>query len=109
MSTGYNDELEAIKRKKLLEMQKKLEEEKQRRLQIQAVLRKIMTPEARSRLANLRLVKLELADLVEQQIIALAQSGRIPIPVTEHFLKKLLAQLYETANGETRIRIVEKE
>ncbi len=108
MSTGYNDELEAIKRKKLLEMQKKLEEEKQRRLQIQAVLRKIMTPEARSRLANLRLVKPELADLVEQQIIALAQSGRIPIPVTEDFLKKLLAQLYEQTHRETRIRIFEK-
>ncbi len=108
MSTGYDDELEAIKRKKLLEMQKKLEEEKQRRLQIQAVLRKIMTPEARSRLANLRLVKPELADLVEQQIIALAQSGRIPIPVTEDFLKKLLAQLYEQTHRETRIRIFEK-
>ncbi len=108
MSTGYDDELEAIKRKKLLEMQKKLEEERQRRLQIQAVLRKIMTPEARSRLANLRLVKPEIADLVEQQIIALAQSGRIPIPVTEDFLKKLLAQLYEQTHRETRIRIFEK-
>ncbi len=108
MSSGYDDELEAIKRKKMLEMQRKLEEERQRRLQIEAVLRKIMTPEARSRLSNLRLVRPELADLVEQQIIALAQQGRIPIPVTEEFVKKLLAQLYEQTHRETRIRIFRK-
>ncbi len=105
MSEGYDEELEALKRKKLLEMQRKLEEERQRRIQMEAILRKIMTPEARSRLANLRLVKPELADLVEQQIIALAQAGRIPIPVTDELLKKILAQLYEQTHRETRIRI----
>ncbi len=105
MGEGYDEELEALKRKKLLEMQKRLEEERKRRIQIEAVLRKIMTPEARSRLANLRLVKPELASLVEQQIISLAQTGRIPIPVTDEFLKKLLAQLYEQTHRETRIRI----
>ncbi len=108
MSEDYDAELEELKRRKMLELQKKLEEEKQRRAQIEAVLRRIMTPEARSRLANLRLVKPELANIVEQQLIALAQSGRVPLPITDDFLKKLLAQLYEQTHRETRIRILRK-
>ncbi len=101
-------ELEEIKRRKLLELQRRLEEEKKRRMQMDAVLRKILTPEARSRLANLRLVKPELADAIEQQIIVLAQSGRIPLPITDEFLKKLLSQIYEQTHRETRIRILRK-
>ncbi|MCD6195728.1 MAG: DNA-binding protein [Thermoprotei archaeon] len=108
MSEDYDAELEELKRRKMLELQRKLEEEKQRRAQIEAVLRRIMTPEARSRLANLRLVKPELANIVEQQLIALAQSGRVPLPITDDFLKKLLAQLYEQTHRETRIRILRK-
>lgn len=105
---GSDIELEEIKRRKLLELQRRIEEEKKRRIQIDAVLRKILTPEARSRLANLRLVKPELADTIEQQIIALAQSGRIPLPITDEFLKKLLSQIYEQTHRETRIRILRK-
>ncbi|OYT39755.1 MAG: DNA-binding protein [Desulfurococcales archaeon ex4484_58] len=105
---SYDAELEEIKRRKMLELQRRLEEEKKRREQIDAILRQILTPEARSRLANLRLVKPELVDLVEQQLIALARSGRIPVPVKDDFLKKLLAQLYEQTHRETRIRIVRK-
>ncbi len=108
MSEDYDAELEELKRRKMIELQRKLEEEKQRRAQIEAVLRRIMTPEARSRLANLRLVKPELANIVEQQLIALAQSGRVPLPITDDFLKKLLAQLYEQTHRETRIRIFRK-
>lgn len=108
LSESYDAELEEIKRRKLLELQRKMEEEKQRRLQIEAILRRILTPEARSRLANLRLVKPELANIVEQQLIALAQSGRVPVPITDDFLKKLLAQLYEQTHRETRIRILRK-
>lgn len=108
MSEDYDAELEELKRRKMMELQRKLEEEKQRRAQIEAVLRRIMTPEARSRLANLRLVKPELANIVEQQLIALAQSGRVPLPITDDFLKKLLAQLYEQTHRETRIRILRK-
>ncbi len=105
---GYDAELEEIKRRKLLELQRRMEEEKRKREQLEAVLRQILTPEARSRLANLRLVKPELVEVVEQQLIALARSGRIPIPVTDEFLKKLLAQIYEQTHRETRIRILRK-
>jgi len=106
---SYSDaELEEIKRRKLLELQRKMEEERRKREMVEAVLRQILTPEARSRLANLRLVKPELAEVVEQQLIALAQSGRVPVPITDEFLKKLLAQVYEQTHKEIRIRFLRK-
>ncbi|MGB9828143.1 MAG: DNA-binding protein, partial [Thermosphaera sp.] len=65
-------------------------------------------PEARERLNNIRLVKPELAEALEQQIIALAQAGRIPVPVTDEFLKKILSELYEHSRRETRITFKRK-
>ncbi|MEM0378735.1 MAG: DNA-binding protein [Thermosphaera sp.] len=106
---GYTDEeLEAIRQRKLMELKKKMEEEQARRAQIDAVLRKLLTPEARERLNNIRLVKPELADALEQQIIALAQSGRIPVPVTDEFLKRILSELYEHSRRDTRITFKRK-
>jgi programmed cell death protein 5 len=106
---GYSDEeLEAIRRRKMMELKKRMEEEQARRAQIEAVMRKLLTPEARERLNNIRLVKPELAEALEQQIIALAQAGRIPVPVTDEFLKKILSELYEHSRRETRITFKRK-
>ncbi len=111
MGYEYDEELELIKRRKLLEYQRRLEEERRKReleLQKQVILRRILTPEARARLANLKLVKPELAILVEDQLIALAQTGRIRVPITDEMLKQLLAQIYEQTHRETRIRFKRK-
>ncbi|MGC9181090.1 DNA-binding protein [Thermogladius sp.] len=109
MAAGYEDEeLEEIKRRKLAEMQRKMEEERQRRAQIEAALRQILTPEARERLANLRLVKPELAQALEEQLINLARSGRVKIPITDDFLKRLLAEIYEQTHRDTKIEIRRK-
>ncbi len=111
MGYEYDEELELLKRKKLLELQRRLEEEQKRRqleLQKEALLRRILTPEARARLSNLKLVRPELARIIEDQLIALAQTGRIRIPITDHELKRLLLQIYEQTHRETRIRIREK-
>jgi programmed cell death protein 5 len=106
---GYSDEeLEAIRQRKMMELKKRMEEERARRAQIEAVMRKLLTPEARERLNNIRLVKPELAEALEQQIIALAQAGRIPVPVTDEFLKKILSELYEHSRRETRITFKRK-
>ena len=108
---SYDEELEAIKQRKLMELQKRLQEEERRRqlrLQKEMLLRSILTPKARERLANLRLVKPELAEAIEDQLIALAQSRRINIPITDDVLKELLASIYEQTHRETRIRIKEK-
>ncbi|NAZ26845.1 MAG: DNA-binding protein [Thermogladius sp.] len=109
MGEEYEDEeLEEIKRRKLAEMRKRLEEEKERRAQIEAALRQILTPEARERLSNLRLVKPELAQALEEQLINLAKSGRVKIPITDDFLKRLLSEIYEQTHRETRIEIRRK-
>ena len=109
MAAGYEDEeLEEIKRRKLAELQRKMEEERQRRAQIEAALRQILTPEARERLANLRLVKPELAQALEEQLINLARSGRVKIPITDDFLKRLLAEIYEQTHRDTKIEIRRK-
>jgi programmed cell death protein 5 len=101
--TEYDEELEAIRMRKLAELKKKMEEEKERRARIEAVLRQILTPEARERLNNLRLVKPELAAALEEQLILLAQSRRVPIPITDDFLKKLLSELYEQTRKEEHL------
>lgn len=108
MGEEYEDEeLEEIKRRKLAEMWKRLEE-KERRAQIEAALRQILTPEARERLSNLRLVKPELAQALEEQLINLARSGRVKIPITDDFLKRLLSEIYEQTHRDTRIEIRRK-
>ncbi|MDH5806462.1 MAG: DNA-binding protein [Candidatus Methanomethylicaceae archaeon] len=90
------EEIELIKRRKLAEMQKKLaEEERKRELEArkQSILRIILTPEARSRLANLKIVKPEFAEQLEVQLINLAQQGKLPVPLTDEQLKSILIEL----------------
>jgi programmed cell death protein 5 len=104
---GYDEELEAIREKKLQELQKRIEEERKRQelaAQRRAILRVILTPEARERLDNLRVVKPELVEALEQQLIALAQSGKVRIPITDEDLKRILEAIYKQTHREFRIR-----
>ncbi|MEM1538893.1 MAG: DNA-binding protein [Candidatus Bathyarchaeia archaeon] len=105
-----NEELEELRQRKLLALQRKLAEEQQKaqmeqqiELQKQAILKSILTPEARQRLTNLKLVKPEFASQLELQLIQLAQSGRLPIPLTDEQLKQILIQI-QARKRETRIR-----
>lgn len=98
----YDAELEELKRRKMLEYQRKLEamqaEEEQKQLEEarrQEILRKILTPEARERLTNLRMVRPELVEQLEIQLIQLAQMGRVPVPVTDEILKEILMRLFQ--------------
>ena len=82
-------ELDAIRRKKLQELQMQLAAEQQRTEQQQAVeaskkavLRQILTTEARQRLSRIKLVKPTYAEQLELQLIQAAQTRRIKIPIT---------------------------
>lgn len=103
------DELEELRRRKLLALQQKLNEEQrqeqtqQLELQKQAFLRKILSPEARQRLTNLKMVKPEFTEQLEFQLIQLAQAGKLPIPLKDEQLKQILVQL-QTQKRETKIR-----
>jgi programmed cell death protein 5 len=71
------------------------------------VLRKILTPEARARLQNVKLVRPDFATQVELQLIQVAQTGRVPLPITDDLLKRLLAELQsQVAKRDINIRRV---
>jgi programmed cell death protein 5 len=57
------------------------------------ILRRILTPDARERLGRIRLAKPEVANAVEQQLIALAASGRLPRAVDDATLRALLERI----------------
>jgi programmed cell death protein 5 len=105
-----DDELEELRRRKLLAFQQKASEEQkqaqmeqQLELQKQALLRKILSPEARQRLTNLRMVKPEFTEQLELQLIQLAQQGKLPIPLSDAQLKQILIQL-QSQKREIKIR-----
>jgi len=98
-------EIEALRRRRLLELQQRLAQEQQIEMQKQVVLRRILTPEARQRLTNIKMVKPEFAAQLELQLIQLAQTGRINIPITDEQLKEILIRL-QSQRRETKIRRV---
>ena len=106
------EEMEQLRRRKLLELQRRLAEEQQRaqvqqqiEIQKQALLRRILTPDARRRLTNLKMVKPEFAQQLELQLIQLAQQGKIAIPITDEQLKEILVRL-QSGRREFKIRRV---
>jgi len=95
-----DNEIDEIRRRKMLELQGRLAQEQQRmqvqqqmELQKQAILRRILTPRARQRLANLKMVKPEFANQLELQLIQLAQQGKVDIPIRDEMLKQILIRL----------------
>lgn len=59
----------------------------------EGVLRMALTSEARQRLANVRMVKPELASSIEEYIIQLASSGRLKGAIDDEQLKQMLIAL----------------
>lgn len=95
-----DEELEELKKRRILELQQQ-QAEKERQAQMQqeleaqkqAILRQILTPEARERLNRIKIVKPELAEAVELQLIQLAQAGRLGNVLTDDQLKTILKRL----------------
>jgi len=95
-----DEELEDIRKRKLASLREQALEDQVREQQAaeaeaqkEAILRQILTPEARSRLTNIRMVKPQVAEQIELQLIQLASSGRLRARVTDEQLKGLLQQI----------------
>ena len=97
-------DLEEIRRKKMLELQQKAQQQameaeaqeqmrQQLEMQKKQIMMQILTPEARSRLANLRLTRPDFVEQIELQRIQRAQMGRVRSKSTDEQLKELLKRV----------------
>jgi programmed cell death protein 5 len=97
-------DIEEIRRKRMQQLQQQAQQqsvdaESQERMRQEMEMQKkqammqILTPEARSRLANIRLTKPDFVDQIELQLIQLAQMGRVQSKITDEQLKELLKKV----------------
>jgi programmed cell death protein 5 len=116
---GYDmvedEEVEALLERRYRELLARRREAEKKRLEKeleearrQEILRAILTPEARERLYNIRIVRPEIARIVEDRLIALAVQGKLTKPLTDEELKAILEEIYERTRKDFRINIREK-
>jgi programmed cell death protein 5 len=108
-----DDELAEIRRKRMSQMQQQavdqqmmqeeMDRQKQADAQLHMLLLQILEPEARERLNAIRLTRPDFARSVEQQLVLLAQSGRLKQKINDAQLKALLQQI-QPARKEFNIR-----
>lgn len=97
-----DEELNEIRRRKLEELkqqavQQQMVEAQQKEYESKKyeLMRKILSPEGRQRLENIRMVKPEFAEQIEIQLIQLFQAGKLrgATPLPDNAFKKLLEQI----------------
>lgn len=94
------EELADIRRRKMAEMQQQaayqqqeIDRQQQQEAQVHHILMQILEPEARERLNTIKLTKPDFARSIEQQLIMLAQSGRIKSKINDEQFKAILKQV----------------
>ena len=101
-----DDELEELRKKRIRELQQQQEalsqeeleeqqEAQQKELEEQRrqILRAILTTKARERLGNIKVARPDLAEAVENQLIMLAQSGKLKNKINDEQLREILSKL----------------
>ncbi len=71
------------------------EEDSTRRTMKENIIRMALTSEARQRLTNIKMVKPDIAKIIEEYVIQLAQSGKLRKTIDDEQLKEILASLQE--------------
>ncbi|MHA1818989.1 MAG: DNA-binding protein [Promethearchaeota archaeon] len=102
--------LQAERQQQYKEAQK--EQEKAYKRQKEAILRQILSSDARLRLQNLRLAKSNFASAIENQLIQLYATGQLQrafnLPLSDEEFKSILIKIQdqEKKRHQTRIRII---
>ena len=111
-----DEELKKLREQRMQELREQqsaqnqqLREQQQAALETQKtlIIQKILSSEARSRLANIRLARPHYADQIELQLIKAFQTGalRSRIPLTDDQFKNMLKQLHnQTQTRERKIK-----
>jgi len=97
-----DEELERLREQKREQLKEQMEEgdddareaqRQQAEAQKKAILRQHLTDGARKRLNTVKMSKPQVGEQVEQQVVALAQSGRIQDKIDEEKMKALLQEI----------------
>jgi len=97
-------ELEELKRRKLAELQQRLQEQGQREqeeLQRQALIQQLLDPKALERLGNIRAANPLQAEKIEAMLAYLYQTGQLKQQINEELFKQILTKL--STRRETKI------
>ena len=98
-----DEELENLRKRKLQELQQQasieesLEEQEEQKKQFEeqkkAILRSIITTDARARLSRIKMARPEIAEQIENQLIMIAQSGQLKNKINDEQLRALLSKI----------------
>ena len=98
-----DQELDALRQGKIQELQARAQQEamaNERKQQVDAqktlLMRQLLSPEARERLANLRMTRPDIVENVENQLIMLVQSGRVTQQIDDYTLRQILRKVMPT-------------
>ena len=96
------EEYEQLREQKMKELQEKMAEQQERQrktseaeMQLEEALKIVLSPEAKTRLANVKLVNRELYLTASQTILYLAKAKKLGGKITDEQLKELLRKLSE--------------
>ena len=98
-----DEELENLRKKRLKELQQQaalqesIEEQELQRQEFEEqkknILRTILDTTARERLARIKIARPEVAESIENQLIMLAQNGKLKNKINDEQLRMLLAKV----------------
>jgi len=77
------------------ESQERPVNEEEFKAQKENILKQILSSEARMRLNNIKMVKPELSNHVEQYLIGMASQGKVRSPLTDDQLKQILLAIQQ--------------